>query len=404
MVTIPIPVPRLCLSLEFDIEKSGERPSNDRHDAAIKEAARVVDGFISFSKYGVTPDAFIAKVIDGNDVDPDRQLSFNAVHNAPFDPSFHVASGGPAIRYEFVYSDKHPNDSPEIPSKLFLRIVTSFGKPEETIDGVLATRIGLTAMEILQGNEIHPTIFPKHPPVPFGMRQVFNFFHHNILNGVLAIPIGYLQLYLFSLLEKLGLKKEDNLFRVNNTVLLLKFHASKHSLDSATYHIYRSDSPKNAFKAFLSVAEKWTKRLGLDGYFYLLNVSPMAAPSITYNIQDISKIEARYRGAFAPTGPPPGADLWPIINIALASKIVVNNYGVHKHNFSAKPVSFLWDWLHVRNTTNAAVCITINGVFISCFRGLEQSFALLDIPVETFPNPPTKATANTAWNKIMKEK
>ena len=400
MVTIPIPVPRLCLSLEFDIEKSGERPSNDRHDAAIKEAARVVDGFISFSKYGVTPDAFSAKVIYGSEIDPDRPLSFNAVHNAPFDPSFHVASGGPAIRYEFIYSDKHPNDSPEIPSKLFLRIVTSFGKPEETIDGVLATRIGLTAMEILQGNEIHPTIFPKHPPVPFGMRQVFNFFHHAVLNGVLAIPIGYFQLYLFSLLEKLGLKKEDNLFRVNNAVSLLKFHASKHRLDSAKYKIYRSNS-KDAFKVFLGVTETWAKRLGLDGYFYLLNLSPLAAPAITYNIQDIVNVDARYRGAFAPAGPPPSEDIWPLLNFTIASKVIVNNYGVHRHNFDARPVSFLWDWLHVRSTANAAVCITINEVFILCFRSLEQSIELLDVPKETFPTPPTKAIANTTWNKVM---
>ena len=402
MVHIPVPVERLCLSLEFDIEKSGKRLSNDRHDAAIKEAARAVDGFISFSKHGVTPDAFSAKVIDGSDIDPDRQLSFTAAHNAPFDPNFHVAYGGPAIRYEFVYADNHPNDPADTPSKLFLRIVTSFGKPEEAIDGVLATRIGLTAMEILEGNEIHPTIFPKHPPVPFGIRQIYNFFYHNVLHGLLAIPIGYLLFYLSNILEALGAKKEDNIFRVNSTVSLLKFHASKHSLDSATYHIYRSDFPKDAFKIFLNVTEKWTKRLGLDGYFYLLNMSPMAAPSITNNIQDISNIEARYRGAFAPAGPPPGPDIWPIINLALASKIAVNNYGVHKHNFSAKPVAFLWDWLHIRNSVHLAACITINGVFISCFRGLEPSFELLEIPKETFPTPPTEATANSTWNKIMK--
>jgi hypothetical protein len=175
MVHIPVPVDRLCLTLEFDIDTPRERPSNDRHDSAIKEAARVVDGFINFSKHGVTADAFRAKVIDGTEIDPDRQLSLSVAHNAPFDPNFHVAHGGPAIRYEFIYADKQLTGSPDTSSKLFLRIVTSFGKPEETIDGVLATRIGLTAMEILQGNEVYPTIFPKHPPVSFGIRQAFNF-------------------------------------------------------------------------------------------------------------------------------------------------------------------------------------------------------------------------------------
>ena len=400
MVHIPIPVPRLCLSLEFDIEKSEERPSNERHDAAIKEAARTVDSFINFSQHGVTPDAFSAKVVDGADIDPDRQLSFASAHNAPFDPNFHVASGGPAIRYEFVYSDHHPNDSPDKPSKLFLRIVTSFGKPEETIDGVLATRIGLTALEILQGNEVHPTIFPKHKPVPFGMRQVFNFFYHNILNGLLAIPVGYIQFYLFSILEKLGVKKESNDFRVNSSATLLKFHDSKYSLESAKYELFRSDS-KDAFKIFISVAEEWTKRLGLKGYFFLLNVSPLAAPAITYNIRDIINVETRYRSAFAPAGPPPGEDVWPIVNFAVASKIAINNYGAHKHNFSAKPVSFLWDWLHIRNSVHLAACITINGVFMACFRGLEPSFELLEVPKETFSTPPTKAIANTTWNKTM---
>ena len=108
MVYISVPVERLCLSREFDILTSEEQPSNDRHDAAIKEAARAVDGFISFSKHGVTPDAFSAKVIDGSDIDPDRQLSFIAAQNAPFDPN---VRGGPAIRYEFIYAHRHPNDT-----------------------------------------------------------------------------------------------------------------------------------------------------------------------------------------------------------------------------------------------------------------------------------------------------
>jgi hypothetical protein len=220
------------------------------------------------------------------------------------------------------------------------------------------------------------------------------------LNGLLAIPIGYFWFYLLGILETLGVTKEDNIFRVNNTVSLLKFHSSKHNSDSAKYNIYRSSS-KDAFKVFLTVTEKWTKRLGLNGYFYLLNLSPLAAPAITYNIQDIAHIETRYRGAFAPAGPPPGEEVWPIMNLAVASKIVVNNYGVHKHNFSAIPVSFLWDWLHIRNTANVAACITINGVFMACFRSLEQSLEYLDVPKETFSTPPTKAVANTTWKKVM---
>lgn len=221
------------------------------------------------------------------------------------------------------------------------------------------------------------------------------------MKGLLAIANGYLQFYLFNILETLGLTSDSNIFSVNNTVSLLKFHASKHKLHNATYHIYRSNC-RNAFRVFLHVTEKWTESLGLHGYFYLINESPLAAPAITSNIKDISNIKARHRGAFAPAGPPPGKDIWPFINLTLASMIAINNYGVHTHNFNAKPVAFLWDWLHIRNTVHLAACITINGVFISCFRGLEQSFDFLDIPKETFPTPPVKAIANTAWNRIMK--
>jgi hypothetical protein len=401
MVKIPIPVPRLCLCFEFDIESIEKRPSNAEHDAAIKQAARTVDGFIDFGKFGVTENAFSAKVIDGKAINPDGELTLKATHNAPFDPNFHVAHGGPAIRYEFIYSDKDTKNNDDNSSKLFLRIVTSFGKPEETIDGVLATRIGLTAIEILQGNEVHPTIFPRYPPLTFGMRQLFNFFHHNVLNGMLAIPFGYIQLYLYTLLEQLGMKQKADIFKVNNTVSLLKFHSTKYGNDAAKYNLYRSEA-KDAFKTFLNVAEKWTKKVGLDGYFYLINMSPFAAPAITYDINDVANVKTRYHNAFAPAGPPPGEDIWKIMNFAIASKTVINNYGKHKHNFTAKPISFIWDWLHVRNTAHLAACITINGVFLSCFRGLEASLEQLEVPKETFPFPPAESVANVTWNKTMK--
>jgi hypothetical protein len=398
MVKIPIPVPRLCLSFEFDIETS-EHPSTDQHDAAIKKAARVLDDFIGFSKHGVTADAFSAKAIDGDTLDPDRQLTLAVAHNSPFDPNFHVAIGGPAIRYEFIYSDKRDSSHPC--SKLFMRIVTSFGKPNETIDGVLATRVGLTAIEILQGNEVNPTIFPQYPPLKIGMRHIGNFFNHIILHGILAIPLGYVSMYLQIILERLGAKDMPDVTRVNDVVSMLRFHSTKQGSEPASYQLYRSDT-KGAYKVFLNIVEKWKNSLGLDGYFYLVNFSPMAAPAITYNIHDIYDIKARYRGAFAPAGPPPGEDIWPVANFTFANLMVANNYGVHKHNFAVKPVSFIWDWLHVRNTINLAACITINGVFMCCFRGLASSFQSLEIPDDLFPTPVTKAASNISWKATMK--
>jgi hypothetical protein len=140
MVHVPIPVPRLCLQMEFDIDMNAAPLSSDRHDAAVKEAARAVDKFISFSQFGVTPEDFSGRAVLGSAINPNQPLTLATAHAIPFDPTFHVAAtsgGGAAIRYEFIYNDIHPIHSKTTSSKLFLRIVTSFGKPNETIDGVL---------------------------------------------------------------------------------------------------------------------------------------------------------------------------------------------------------------------------------------------------------------------------
>lgn len=399
MVHIPVPVPRLCLSFEFDISTT-KHESIAEHDAAIKKAAQMVDDTTSFSKHGVTTEAFSAKVIDGKVIEPDHQLTLNQVHNSPFDPTFHVAKGGPAIRYEFIYAEKIDASSSD---KLFLRIVTSFGKPEEVIDGVLATRIGLTAMEILEGKEAHPTIFPQLPPLHFGFRHILNFLYHNVLNGILTIPFAYLWMYLYISLEKLGLKEKADLLRVNDAVSLLRFHSSQYKDEIATYHLYRSES-KSAYKAFIAVADQWKKSLGFDGYFHIVNFSPFASPAITYNIQDVCDKKERYKGILVPPGPPADEDIWFIINFATAKKMVLNNYGNHKHNFTAKPINFVWDWLHVRSTGHVCGSISINGIFLGYFRGLESSLQRLSIPKETFPFPVTIAKADVTWRKTMNEK
>ena len=119
------------------------------------------------------------------------------------------------------------------------------------------------------------------------------------------------------------------------------------------------------------------------------------------NIYDISNIKERYRHAIAPAGPPPGADIWPIMNFVVAKKIGIVNYGVHKHNFTAKPVSFMWDWLHIRNSINLAAGITINGVLMVFFRGLPNSLKLLSVPDDVFSEPMALATPNVSWNKTM---
>ena len=171
-------------------------------------------------------------------------------------------------------------------------------------------------------------------------------------------------------------------------------------MEPARYQLYRSNDT-NAFQSFLCINEQWAKSLGLYGYFYLLNVAPLTSPSMTWNIQDITKLEKRYQGVFAPTGPPPSGDIWNVINFALARKCMVNNYGNHKHNFTVTPVSFIWDWLHIRNSFHVAACISINGVFLCCFRGLSTSFDSLDIAKDIFPDPVQNASANVTWDTKM---
>jgi hypothetical protein len=391
MIEIPVPVPRLCLTLAFEnMDNSKPRPSNAEHDAAVKKAAQALDDVIHFSQHGVTAQDFSGRVIDGSTIAyNDSPLTFTAAHNAPFDPDFHVASGK-AIRYEFIY-DKE--------DKLFLRIVTSFGKPEETVDGVLAVRVGLTALEILQGQAVHPTIFPPPAPLKLGVHHALQFLYQNIVKGLLAIPFGYFLLFVYTLLQRMGWKSKANVARVNDAVSMLRYHAQTTTTDAAAYQLYRSsEAPRAAFSHFLEQTAAWTQRLGLNGYFYLVNFSPFAAPAMTRNIQDIRRPETRYRGVFAPAGPPPGADIWAVMNYTVADKMVINNYGNHQHNFTMKPVAFLWDWLHVRSSLHLAACISINGVFLSCFRGLPASFA--DLPEETV-GPATKVQANVTWKKIM---
>jgi hypothetical protein len=131
-----------------------------QHVAAVKEAARCLHRSNGFMKYGVTVGSFCARtftVTPHDDDDDPPVMDFALVHNLPFDPNFHG--------YEFLYDTNTVVTNAPV-SKMYLRIVTSFGKLEEVIDGVTAVRIG---------NEPYPTIFPNVPPFRFGVRHAINF-------------------------------------------------------------------------------------------------------------------------------------------------------------------------------------------------------------------------------------
>jgi hypothetical protein len=337
MFKVSLPAPRLGLSFEFELDKPLSNPSSEVHDAACKQAAAALANFadtqVQDAKDPSAP--FSARVVSS------QNLCLNKVHNYPFDPDFHVANGGPAVRYEFFYDKELP--------KLFLRVVTTFGDLAETVDGVFATRVGLHAMEILQGNEMNKSIFPKHPPFTYGFRHKVNFIQQVRVGG--HPWWGYIKMYLCIFLEMLRLKEQpQDMTRVNDMASLFRFQDTDQASDPAVSHSFRSDV--GSFKQFLNLVEEWRKALGKTSYFYLINFSPKVAPGVTANIKDIGRLEGRYRGAFAPPGPPPCEAIWLGQNLYCARMIIVNNYGKHRHNFTAKPVGFVWDWLHLANSVS----------------------------------------------------
>ena len=153
------------------------------------------------------------------------------------------------------------------------------------------------------------------------------------------------------------------------------------------------------FKDFLAATQCWSQKLGGTGYFYLLNFSPLVACGVTHNIYDIGNRLLRYRHAFIPAGagPPPPA-FGAVLNAFFSRKIVVNNYGVHQHNFSHQAVAFVWDWLEIAAPLHVCGCITINGECLAFARGLPAS---LETAATIFGNPVRASSQNTQWFKQM---
>ena len=371
VIGAPLPSSRLCMTFSFELKSVVTEPkSSEAHDAAVKQAA-----------------AFLARTADvkrrsKSNVDSWAPfqgratkaiyLTLSKVHNAPFDPCFHLANGGPAVRYEFWYDQASP--------RMYLRVVTSFGEESQTIDGVMSVRIGLHAMEVLEGNEMKQTIFPRYPPFRYGRRHQLNFLH--VLLGTLFRMLMAISCYVgLELIKLMGWNKElessNSLPKVNSLLSAIKYFRRRGG-EPAIVQLYSVDSqvtpPQQAFKNFIRAAEDWHRRLGLRGYLYLVNFSPLVVAATTQNIQDICSVEKRYEGALTRPVPPPNPPTWNLLNSAYTTKLFVNNYGRHDHHFQAKPAEFMWDWLHLSCTIRGCGCITINGVFMSWFRGLKGDF------------------------------
>jgi hypothetical protein len=130
MFKVPVPCPRLCLSFEFDIDRTKEdevnhHPSTAKHDAACKQAALALS---TLTGSGVPFSAFSAKAVS---IDNDDNFDLQKAHNYPFDPAFHVDESGqqqPVVRYEFFYPTATTTTVPN--TKMFMRIVPNLQRAD----------------------------------------------------------------------------------------------------------------------------------------------------------------------------------------------------------------------------------------------------------------------------------
>jgi hypothetical protein len=363
-------------------------PSSEAHELAAKKAAR---------ETGIVPECTVkARVVDRTML---SLYTLENVHHLPFDKDFHVSNGGPAVQLEFVYDDF---------KKMFIRIVCSLGDgPDAILDGVTVSRLAFHTMEILENQELKVDVKywnNKPPPLVFGKRQQWNDIRETNI-AYLFIFIAKIRLFLEwmrELLFKNFVKIDFDKHIVNNPYSLFHFYQNeKHKYSQAHYHAF-CPGGNEGFKDFLRLVEKWKQSIESTGFFYLMNFSPEVACGLTKNIQDIRNRETRYKHAFIPAGPGPPPPVWgSYFNALLSRKIIINNYGIHNHTFSAKPFAFIWDWLELAAPLHVCGCITINETFLSCTRGLPASLERNNAMVEEFGPPAAVTTQNPFWFEQM---
>ena len=228
------------------------------------------------------------------------------------------------------------------------------------------------------------------------MKQQLNFCDQLIPGTPIRALFAYMWLFL------------DFLFRrpppvdrtlVNDDKSMYRFFNSPHSDEPAAFQLFRMANTQGTARKFFAVLEAWWAARSLAGFFYLINFSPLVAPGFTKDITDVLSITKRYAGAIDKPGPPPPPPLWRVANLQLSRCVFVNNYGVHSHGFSAKPVSFMWDWLELCGPLHGGGCITVNGVFMCWMRGMPS--ALKQADTSALGEPVNQVIQNVEWFKEM---
>jgi len=297
-----LPSTRLSLTFLFDLPAIVKEPSTEAHDAACKKVAK---------ETGLVPeDAVSAKAAACTD------MTLPAVHNADFDPTHHVGTGGPAIRLEFFYDPDWP--------KMAVRVVTSLGEDKEMIiDGVLASRVVFHTIEVLEGKPLamHSPANRKAqgmiPPFNYGMRQRLNFLYE-IPGTLIRMLLAHVSLFLDKLL---GRSAPADPTVVTDAKSLIRFVQSERANDPAVSQLFcvPPSTSEKPFRLFLALVETWRSTLSLAAYFFLLNFSPLVAPAVSADVNDIISPERRYMCAFEKPGPTPPPPLWSVANFQVCS-------------------------------------------------------------------------------------
>ena len=204
-----LPSTRLSLTFLFDLPAIVKEPSTEAHDAACKKVAE---------ETGLVPkDAVSSKAAACTD------MTLPAVHNADFDPTHHVGTGGPAIRLEFFYDPDWP--------KMAVRVVTSLGEEKEMIiDGVLASRVVFHTIEVLEGKPLAMDSPANRkaqgmiPPFNYGFRQRLNFLYE-IPGTLIRMLLAHVSLFLDKLL---GRSAPADPTVVTDAKSLIRFVQSEH--------------------------------------------------------------------------------------------------------------------------------------------------------------------------------
>eukprot|EP00965_Chrysotila_dentata_P162001 5349444-Pleurochrysis_carterae.AAC.2 len=283
-----------------------------------------------------------------------------------------------------------------------LRVVTSLGEDKASIvDGVTACRLAFHTMEVLDGKALNmdspANRVGKIPPFKYGWSHYLNFMREVIPGTLLRIAGAYLSMYVDWLL---GAQPPSDPTLVNDAKSMFQFYESSHASDSAVTQAFQQDTSLKPFRSFLSLLDRFHKARNLKRYFYLSNFSPLVAAGMCEKIQDIASIKLRYANIFDAPGAGPAPKLWILGNPMHSRSLFVNNYGIHKHNFSAKPVAFMWDWLEMAAPIHGAGCMTLNDTFLCWVRCMPSAHKFSPMR-EAFGDPVAQVPQNTSWFATM---